>query len=175
MSKIGLFYGSDTGNTELVAEEIYRLFGHDSLKSHDIGLTSKKDLQKFDQLIIGVSTWYKGELQSDWDAFYKTFKKINFKGKKVAFYGLGDQIVYADYFIDGVGILAKVVKKNGGEIVGKWSTKGYMHQHSKAEKIKGWFLGLALDEENQPELTHQRIAKWTSQLMEEFRLMAVNA
>ncbi len=175
MTKIGLFYGSDTGNTEIVASQISTLIGQDVINTYDIETSTKKDLERYDYLIIGVSTWYKGDLQSDWDDFYKTFKKINFKGKKVALFGLGDQIVYADYFIDGVGILAKVVKKNGGETIGSWSTKGYMHQHSKAEKSKGRFTGLALDEDNQPELTRERLEAWTDQLILEFDLLAVSA
>lgn len=173
MAKIGLFYGSDTGSTEMVAAQIVTLLGTDIIDCCDVAYASRKDLEKYDHLIIGLSTWYSGDLQSDWDDFYKSFKKIDFKRKKVAFFGLGDQVVYGDYFIDGVGILSKVVKKNGGEIIGKWSTEGYMHNHSKAEKVKGWFSGLAIDEENQSELTNERIITWTGQLTEEFNLMAV--
>ena len=96
------------------------------------------------------------------------FSEIDFTNKTIALFGLGDQYVYADYFVDGVGIIGEVVINNGGKIIGKWSTEGYEHTESKAEIEEGVFLGLALDEDNQPELTDKRIETWIKQITEEF-------
>ena len=41
----------------------------------------------------------------------------------MALYGLGDQIGYGEYFVDGNGILANVILEKGGEIIGHWPTK----------------------------------------------------
>ena len=127
----------------------------------EVHSVNKSDFELYDTIIIGLSTWYDGDLQSDWEDYYNEFKTIDFSNKRVAFYGLGDQYGYDDYFIDGVGILAEVVMDNGGQVIGHWPTEGYDFTNSKA-KIKGqdMFLGLALDEDNQPELTNERIAKW---------------
>ena len=43
--------------------------------------------KNYDCLILGLSTWYNGELQSDWDDFFEDFKKtIDFSDKKVAIF-----------------------------------------------------------------------------------------
>lgn len=167
--KIGLFYGSDTGRTTAVAEQIkenleYKL----DIDMYDVVDFNKDDVEKYDHLIIGLSTWYDGELQSDWDTNFNEFSKIDFTGKTVAMYGLGDQIVYCEYFIDGVGILAEQILKAGGELIGKWSTKNYLHTDSRAELEEGYFCGLAIDEDTQEEMTAERIVNWSEQIFLEF-------
>ena len=170
--KIGLFYGSDTGYTEEVAQQIEKALGVELITTYDIHRAKPQDFEPYQRIIIGLSTWHDGQLQSDWDDFYDAFKTIDFTGKTVAFFGLGDQMGYGDYFIDGVGILGEVVYENGGEIVGVWPTEGYNYEASKAEFEEGWFLGLAIDEDNQPELTMERVNRWVEQLQEEFGLAA---
>ena len=134
MKKIGLFFGSDTGNTEEIAKKIQKLIGNDLVTLYDMYDAKKTDFEQFDKIILGLSTWHDGQLQSDWDSFFNDFQSISFTNKTVALFGLGDQFVYCDYFIDGVGILGEVVINNGGKIIGKWPTDGYEHTSSKAEK-----------------------------------------
>jgi len=165
--KIGLFFGSDTGNTETIAEKIIEILDRD-IDLINIYDAKAEDFTQYNDLILGLSTWHDGELQSDWDTFFMEFSEVDFTNKTIAFFGLGDQYIYADYFIDGVGTIGEVVINNGGKVIGKWSTKGYEHTESKAEIEEGIFLGLALDEDNQPELTDKRIKTWTKQIIEEF-------
>lgn len=174
--KIGLFFGSDTGCTEGVAREIVKVIGREQVDCHDVNRSSKDLFSEYNVLIIGLSTWHDGQLQSDWDNFLEEFKTINFSGKTVAFFGLGDQIGYSEYFVDGMGVLAEVVSDNGGEIVGVWPTDGYNFEASKAVFQDGWFVGLALDEDNQSDLTMTRIRAWLEQIAEEanIELMATN-
>lgn len=168
MEKIGLFYGSDTGNTESVAHKIREKISKENVYLIDMYDAKAEDFATYDKIILGLSTWHDGQLQSDWDTFFEEFKEVDFTGKTVALFGLGDQYVYCDYFIDGVGIIGTVVLENGGKIVGKWSTEGYEHTESKAEMEKGTFLGLALDEDNQFEQTDERIDAWVEQIKKEF-------
>lgn len=168
MEKIALVYGSDTGYTEGVAMQIIDILGEECVDCYDIGESSESIFVKYDFIIIGLSTWHDGQLQSDWDDFFKTFKEIDFTGKTIAFFGLGDQVGYGEYFIDGVGILGEVVHNNGGEIVGVWPTDGYDFESSKAVFQDGWFLGLAIDEDNQSDLTVERVQEWMGQVLEEF-------
>ena len=137
MEKIGLFYGSDTGNTETIALKIRDKISKENVFVVDMYDASVEEFAKYDKIILGLSTWHDGQLQSDWDTFFEEFKEVDFTGKTVAIFGLGDQYVYCDYFIDGVGIIGEVVINNGGEIVGKWSTEGYEHTESKAETEEG--------------------------------------
>ena len=89
MEKIGLFYGSSTGNTKDAAEIIKKEFGDDIGDIYDICGKNNEDLQKYNNLILGISTWGEGELQDDWDDFLPKLENIDFSGKKIALYGLG--------------------------------------------------------------------------------------
>lgn len=170
MSKIGLFFGTQTGNTETVAEIIQKEFGGDGVVDlNDIAEADTTDFDKYDCLIIGCPTWNIGELQSDWEGFYDELDEINFQGKKVAYFGAGDQIGYADNFQDAMGILEEKISKLGGTTVGYWSTDGYDFNESKALR-NGKFVGLAIDEDNQSDMTDDRIKSWVSQLKKEFAI-----
>ncbi len=167
MAKIGLFYGSDTGNTEAAAEEIQKLFGSDKLELFNIGDASPSDFDDFKCLIIGCPTWNIGELQSEWDGFFSELDSMDFAGKKVAYFGCGDQVGYSDNFVDALGILESKIAERGGKTVGYWSTAGYEFDESKA--VRGnQFVGLPLDETNQSDLTEERLQKWVSLLRSEF-------
>jgi flavodoxin I len=170
MAKVGLFYGSTTGKTEATAEAIQAALGGDDVVSlHEISDVSE-EFADYDYIIIGCPTWDVGELQSDWQGFCDDeLDNIDFSGKKVAYFGTGDQVGYADNFQDAMGILEEKISSLGGTTVGHWSTDGYEHDASKAEK-NGKFVGLALDEDNQSELTDSRIQEWATQLKSEFGL-----
>ena len=168
MSKIGLFYGTQTGNTETLAQAIQAEFGGDSVITlHDIADANPDDFADYTCLIVGCPTWNIGELQANWEGFYDELDGIDFSGKKVAYFGAGDQIGYADNFQDAMGILAKKISALGGTTVGQWPTDGYDFNDSKAVQ-NGKFVGLALDEDNQSELTQTRISTWVSQVKTAF-------
>ncbi|MGK7941854.1 MAG: flavodoxin FldA [Crocosphaera sp.] len=170
MSNIGLFYGTQTGKTEDAAKTIHSALGGDSVVDLiDIADVEAKALEDYQYLIIGCPTWNIGELQGDWDGLYDDLDDIDFKGKKIAYFGTGDQIGYGDNFQDAMGILEEKISELGGETVGQWPTDGYDFEESKAVK-NGQFIGLALDEDNQSELTDERINTWVSQLKTAFNL-----
>ena len=171
MAKIGLFYGTQTSNTQTAAELIQKEFGGDSVVTlQDISQTEPSDFADYQYIIIACPTWNVGELQSDWESFYDDqLDNIDFNGKKVAYFGEGDQIGYPDTFQDARGILEEKISELGGETVGYWSTEGYEFSDSKALR-DGKFVGLALDEDNQSELTEERIKTWVAQLKTEFGL-----
>lgn len=170
MTKIGLFYGTQTGYTQTAAEMIQKEFGEDSVVTlSDISKVESTDFEGYNYIIIGCPTWNVGELQSDWEDFYDQLDNIDFSGKKVAYFGEGDQVGYPDTFQDAMGILEEKVSELGGETVGYWSTDGYEFTDSKALR-DGKFVGLALDEDNQSELTNERIKAWVSQLKQELAL-----
>ncbi len=170
MSKIGLFFGTQTGNTEAAAEMIQSALGGDSVVTlHDVAEADLDELGEYDCLIIGCPTWNIGELQSDWEGLYDELDALDFSGKKVAYFGVGDQIGYADNFQDAMGMLEEKISQLGGATVGYWPTDGYEFEESKAVR-DGKFVGLALDEDNQSEMTEERVQAWTSQLKSAFEL-----
>ena len=170
INNISIIYGSDSGCTEEIAKRIgEKLDICDSLIK-EVSETKEEDFTKFKTLILGVSTWYIGDLQYDWDNFFEEFKKIDFTGVNVALFGLGDQYGYSYNYVDGVGILAEVVLKNGGNVFGHWPNKGYQFDESRGLLDEKTFYGLALDEDNEPEYTEERINRWVAQIKEELEL-----
>ncbi|BDA71220.1 flavodoxin [Rivularia sp. IAM M-261] len=168
MSKIGLYFGTQTGKTEYVAEIIQKEFGGDSVVAlHNIADVDISDLLEYDNIIVGCPTWNIGELQSDWDGVYNEIDDLDFSGKKVAYFGTGDQIGYADNFQDAIGIIEEKISAQGGQTVGYWSRDGYDFNESKALRDDK-FVGLALDEDNQSDMTDSRIQQWVAQLKKEF-------
>lgn len=134
---------------------------------HDVADASLSDFEDFDYLVIGCPTWNVGELQSDWEAIYDDLDEIDFSGKQVAYFGVGDQVGYADNFQDAMGILEEKITSLGGTTVGYWPTEDYDFTASKAVR-DGKFVGLALDEDNQADLTASRIATWAAQVKAAF-------
>lgn len=54
MAIIGIFFGSDTGNTENIAKNIQKQLGKDVADVHDIAKSSKEDLEGYDILLLGI-------------------------------------------------------------------------------------------------------------------------
>ncbi len=63
---------------------------------------------------------------------------------------------YADNFQDAMGILEEKITEQGGNTLGYQSTDGYDFNESKALK-NGKFVGFALDEDNQFDLTQEGV------------------
>jgi flavodoxin I len=105
-------------------------------------------------------------MQEDWDLFLADLKSLKFPGKKIALFGSGDQESYPDSFADALGILYDVLMSSGFNIVGEWPVSGYDFFSSKAIR-NGRFVGLVVDEKNQPDLTEQRVDLWLNQIIPE--------
>ena len=82
MSKIGLFFGTQTGKTESIAEMIRDQFGADQIDLHDMSQVSVSDFDGYTKLIIASPTWDIGELQSDWDGFCAVVERLITEEKK---------------------------------------------------------------------------------------------
>jgi flavodoxin I len=167
MKRIGIFYCFRAIKTSKLGEKIIDIFGNENIEAFDAETVTLEGFLKYENIIVGVPTWFDGELPIYWDEFVPTLKEMDLRGKKIAIYGLGDQKGYAENFNDGVGIFAHIVALRGAEIVGFTSTEGYNFESSKAV-MDGWFCGLCLDQENQPRLTQKRVIEWIEQLKKEF-------
>ena len=62
-----------------------------------------------------------------------------------------------------MGIIYEQIIKSKAKVVGFTSTHGYFHDESKAQ-INDKFVGLAIDEDNQNDLTDERISNWTDEI-----------
>lgn len=169
-TEIGLFYGSTTGMTEDVAfrmeESIRNLFPQLEVSAINIiDLEDPKDMFLPDKIILGMPTWNYGEFQDDWEMVIDQIASVNLQGKTIAMFGLGDQIGYPEYYLDALGMIGEQLKAQGATFVGAWPSAGYKFTRSKALLPDGNFIGLALDEDSQPELTDERINQWLSQVI----------
>ncbi|MDH6309899.1 flavodoxin I [Dysgonomonas sp. PFB1-18] len=160
MSKIAIVYGSSTGATESVAEKIQASFDQAALFNAES--VTIDDLKPYDFLILGASTTGVGDLQDDWEILLPKIEKMDFSGKKVAIFGLGDSASFSTSFAGGMYIIYKALK-NKVEIVGSVSTDGYTFDDSEAI-VNDRFVGLALDEDNEYNETESRIAAWVQEL-----------
>lgn len=170
---IGLFFGSTGGAGAAVADLIKDLIEETHLATveiHDVGLTDLKELERYDYLILGISTWNIGQMQDDWDLKFKQLDDIDLTGKVAAIYGMGDQYGYPDSFVDAIGILSEKVIERGAEPAGFLLVDdSYEFEYSLAVD-EGVFLGLALDDDNQSELTQMRTHIWVHIVLEDFKL-----
>lgn len=167
--KIGLFYGSTTCYTEIAAEKIQAIIGAELVEIHnikDIPLTNSLD---YDFIILGISTWDYGQLQEDWESIWLDINNLDLSGKIIALYGMGDQIGYTDWFQDALGMLHEQVIAQGATLIGYWPNQGYEFAASKGLTIdKSQFVGLSLDEDNQYDLSEDRINRWCEQILTEY-------
>jgi len=168
--KIGLFYGSTTCYTEMAAEKIRTFIGEAFIDLYNVKESSLELMNDYDFLILGVSTWDFGEIQEDWSAIWQEISTISLQDKHVALFGLGDQEGYGEWFLDAMGLLHDELKPTGANFLGYWPTDGYEFKASRAlTQDNKQFVGLALDEDSQYELSDERIATWCEQILVEYQ------
>ena len=165
MKKAGLIYSFNTNRSAQAADKIANHFGNKVEKVNAEELT-EEEFGKYENLILGVPTWFDGELPNYWDELVPALEELKLDGKRIAIFGAGDQAGYPENFVDAIGIMAEFMKGLGAEIVGYTSAEGYTFESSRA--LKGdKFCGLALDYENQEALSDSRIESWCKQIEKE--------
>ncbi len=156
-----IFFATSTGNTEEIASKIAEKLG--GIEVFDLADNDVEKINDYDKVILGGSTWGDGELNDDWDDVWSDFQDLDLTGKTVALFGLGDQEGYEDEFCNALGLIYEQTKENGANIIGFTSTDGYEFEESKAV-VDGKFVGLVIDEDNQDDLTDERISNWVESI-----------
>jgi flavodoxin I len=163
MNKIALIYSYNTQKTVQAAKEIKEIYGPAEIDEINAEEINGKKFLGYNKIIIGVPTWFDGELPNYWDEFVPELETLDLKGKKIAIFGNGDQRDYPENFVDALGLMAEILESRGASIIGETSVEGYKFEKSRAVR-NGKFLGLALDFENQSELNTKRIKNWVSSI-----------
>lgn len=167
-----LIYGTMTGNTTSVAEAIQATLPDliDEVKCID--KAKADDFRSSDLLVLGGSTWGDGELTDDWADFFPQLDQIDFTGKTVALFGVGDQVSYTYNFVSAMKLLYdKVIDRGARVIASKVPIDGFEFAHSESV-VNGKFVGLAIDEMNESELTQARIEAWAKTIRAEVLAIA---
>ena len=165
MHKIAILYGSSGGNAESVARQVQDLFdGNADL--YNVEYVSLDEIKEYPYIVAGTSTTGIGDLQDDWEGFLPSFAGLDFTGKKVAIFALGDSASYSTSFAESMKVVYdEIVDK--AEIVGRVPDEGYTYDDSTAV-ADGMWVGLPIDEDNEYDMTEERLAKWVEALKEEF-------
>lgn len=172
MASIGIFVGSSTGATQEVAEKLEELFEDAELVNMEEDYDDIEQFDAFDVLLIGSSTWGQGDPQRDWIDPLLALEddEPDLSGKRVAFFGAGDQDTHGEEFISALHRFKTLFSQLGADTeYGSWPTEGYTYKFSAAEK-DGKFVGLAIDKVNQEDLTEERIDAWAAQVKQEMGL-----
>jgi len=171
MNKIGIFFGTDSGTTRLIAKKMAKKLGDVASKPLNVNRITVADLLQYDSLILGTPTYGEcqfpgistGVKEGSWEEFAPQFAGVDMTGKTVALYGLGNQEKYADRFADTLFLLYELFTNCGATIIGDWSTEGYVFEHSKAV-VDGRFVGLVIDNNFQGLLTESRLDTWLEEV-----------
>ena len=173
MSKICIFFGTDTGTTRLVAKKIYSKLGEELAdKPKNINKTSLAEFLQYDSYILGTPSYGIGDMpglavgcqEANWAEFAPKLDGVDLSGKRVALFGLGHQERYADRFASSLIQLYRLFYGQGADIIGRWSTEGYQFNRSAAI-IDQQFVGLVIDQRGQAQLTDSRIETWLGQIV----------
>lgn len=172
MSKIGIFFGTETGTTRLVAKKIHARLGDEIAdKPLNVNRITPADMLRYDALILGTPSYGVGQipgrtagcLEANWEEFLAQMSAADFRGKRIAFFGLGAQERYSERFASSLRRLHDVFQGFGADIVGHWSTEGYQFEHS-ASVLDERFVGLVIDQRTQGMHTDARIDAWVTQI-----------
>jgi flavodoxin I len=167
METVAVFFSFHSNKTAKIGKHIAESFGEGNASVINAEQADSLSFLPFKNIILGVPTWFDGELPNYWDELVPAIEEMELNGKRFAIYGLGDQKGYPENFNDGVGIMAQILEKQGAEIIGFTSSEEYSFESSLA--LRGMqFCGLCLDQENQARLTNKRIENWVEQLKKEF-------
>jgi flavodoxin I len=164
MSKIGIFYGTSGGNTQEIANRIASKLGITKGDIHDVASAKENELNTYDVLLLGSSTWGLGDLQDDWEDFIKVVGSADLSGKKVALFGCGDSVSYSDTFCDAMGKIYQAIKDKT-TVIAFTETTGYSSDSSESV-VNNQFVGLAIDEDNESGLSEARIDNWVKKIKE---------
>ncbi|NCB07672.1 MAG: flavodoxin [Bacteroidia bacterium] len=172
MKKIAIFFGPEKGAVNRVADKVKQAIGDDKVDMIPVKNATSEDIDKYDKIIFGISTvgketWHTTYSNVDWARFLPEIGKTRYEGKTIAIFGLGDHVTYAATFVDHIGLLAGELTKNGAVLTGQVPAEDYEFDESKA-LVDGKFLGLPVDEDFEPELTDERVAKWVKSIRDAF-------
>ena len=171
MKKIVLLYWGKGGNVERTAHKVYNMFDPETIDMYDLVTFDHTMLDNYELMILGHSTigaesWQDAKPDNEWNAFFRKIESHENCSIIAASFGLGDKVLYPDHFVDALGVYKREMDKLSIKTIGRWSTEGYVFTDSEGEK-DGSFFGLALDVDNEPVLSEDRIKLWTDELKKE--------
>ncbi|WP_448820656.1 flavodoxin [Cetobacterium sp.] len=162
MKKIGIFYGTTSGITAGIVDEIEFYLRGEEYEVFDVA-NGIDEMENLENLILVSPTYGVGELQKDWENVYDKLKSLDFTNKIVGIVGVGNQFAFGESYAGAMRKLYDAVIDKGAKVVGFTSTEGYSYEETESV-IDNKFVGLALDESNQDNETPDRIKAWIEEI-----------
>lgn len=174
MDKIGLFYAPKGGSTEEVAKKIAGAVGEAHVDLHFAGDVDIERIKQYDRIILGTATvdndaWDGKHPRNNWDMIFPKLSDVDFSGKTVALFALGNQVLYPNHFVDSLGQFGKALRERGARLVGFVDPDDYDFEESEGLEA-GKFMGLPIDEDTEDDKTPERIQQWLEQIKPEMGL-----
>ena len=173
MNKTALLFSPEGGNVNSVTIKLGEVIGIKKVDIIPVREVVKGDIKEYNQIIfvgstVGADHWSSETVVDEWQEFFSKMDEISFEDKKVAIVGLGNSVLYPEHFADGMAHLYKTLTEKKAKILGFVDAKEYTFTDSEAVNDDGYFCGLPIDEDNEEELTAERLEKWISILKPDF-------
>jgi len=175
MKKTALLYSPKGGSVDQVAVKLGEVIGTNKVDLLPVSDVNKDELKKYTQIIfvgstVGADHWSNETIEDEWLAFFRNAEDISFEDKKTAIVGLGNSVLYPEHFANGMAHLYKSITEKKAKVFGFVDSKGYSFTDSEALNDDGLFCGLPIDEDNEEDLTTERLEKWIDTLKADFDL-----
>ena len=115
-----IVYGSTTGNTEIVAEQISNVLERKNIKVTLKNVVDAKIEELgngYDLVLLGSSTWGDDEIefQEDFAPFFEELDNAQLKDRQIAIFGCGDSSY--EHFCGTVDLLEEKIEDLGAKII----------------------------------------------------------
>lgn len=110
-------FGSTTGTTRILAQAVRKglmQLGHDVIVRNARN-QDPEELDQFDLLAMGCSTWENGQLQKDFRSFFEAVQSLDLKGKMACVFGPGHSSYH--HFCHAVDVIETTLKEKGARIL----------------------------------------------------------
>ena len=173
MNRTALLFSPEGGNVNRVTNKLGEIIGNDKVDIIPVRNVFEGELDKYEQIIfvgstVGADHWTNKMVKDEWQEFFLKRDELSFENKKVAIVGLGNSVLYPEHFADGMAHLYDKITERKGNVLGFVEAKNYDFTDSKAVNEDGFFCGLPIDEDNEEDLTTERLEKWISNLKPDF-------
>jgi len=145
MTSVLIIFGSTGGNTELVCDKVSQILREKKYKvtMQRAEQSNSSDIKKYSYCILASSTYGQGILQDHMLKFIRKCSEVDFKNRKFAVIGLGDNKYSTEYIIESAKILEKTITKNGGLLVVPSLRINKTPVTHLSNEIKKWALDLS--------------------------------
>lgn len=111
-------FGSTTGTTRILAQAVRKglmQLGHDVIVRNARN-QDPEELEQFDMLVMGCSTWENGELQKDFKPFFERLQDLDLGGKLACVFGPGHSSY--SHFCHAVDLIEGRLQEQGARLLG---------------------------------------------------------